>query len=413
MKKERYTDYKELESMYKEVIDHVSKQMEDNEKDWTERYREYLEVLAPNSVANTRIRRLKELYRINPPLTRYLSVSYAKKALTSNVVFDLRVYGHSIGNLMIKIDKEIGEVLDSKEYDKDSKKKLQGLICKEGISQVVFKETNYSALKKISELLDENDSEQAELVEWISKNTTQKYDWNSEAMTSLRSILIRANKKLSIQSEHSCENLLLKALSLKKGDEKYLKRIQPIQIGDSGFFQMPTCLKGSNAKKSVEEIIYSGEKGGGIDILARITRGNKAELCLLELKDEYLFNERPVLALKQAIAYAVCLDYIIRSKDVNMKASWYNDIFMLNSKSDIADTIRINVVAAMPFDSGVSNINGIDDEDKIFEKKEIEIDVFGHKDILVLHYMFFKKDALKNEGIENGIVTSLPLKHNF
>jgi hypothetical protein len=226
-------------------------------------------------------------------------------------------------------------------------------------------------------------------------------------MSELRSILESAKTKFVPQSEHSYENLLLRKLAESSSD-KYVRNIQPIKLVKSGFFQMPTCLKGSDAKKKYTSIGYAAQNGGGIDVLARIKRGNTVELCVIELKDEYKKEERPVKAMKQAIAYAVCLDYIMRSSRVNDEnASWFNNIFASDNKSKLGESININVVVAMPYMSGADSKDTLSEEDKCIAGKTKDITVYGHKDKLTLHYMFFKPEALKEHGIENGIITSL------
>lgn len=406
---------KDLRTEYEEIIEHVSELMRDNVGNWSERYREYLEVLNPQSVEYKRIKRLKNMYKISRPITRYLSISYTKKARTA-VVYDLRVYGHSIGKLIVKLDDKVKAILDADVFDKKELKKIR-----DNITYVVFDKKNSKSLKKIVEILDEDKSIQNKLEGWIDKNIDEKikngigidkkqstveYAWNSNEMKSLRSILKLGEANLKLESEHACENLLLKELSKKDGTRKYIKDIQPITICDTGFFQLSTCLKGSDAKKGINDIKYAKQYGGGIDILARISKGNKSELCVIELKDKYENSESPIKAMKQAITYAVFLEHLIREEKANGEnVSWYKDVFL--NKKQPKDKIRINVVVAMPYANGVGSRKQISEEDKSLANVKLPINNNGYSDELVLHYLFFKPEALQQDGIEEGIVTSL------
>jgi len=425
----------ELRTEYKEVIDHVSKLMEDNQDEWTSRYKGYLEVLDPQSLECSRISKAKNLFYIKKPITRYLSITYAKEA-KSTIVFDLRVYGHSIGNLRFKLDKKAKELLDAEVINREEILKIR-----DPLTTVTFKRDNGRSLVQIRDLIeDKNDELYNRLDKWIKHNIVKKlkeyddyilestdtlalldgsiakskyvsYGWVSDELSELRSILQSAEDKFNLESEHSCENLLLKQLAKKNGIIKYIKNIQPVTICDTGFFQLSTCLKGSEAKKSYKNITYAKQNGGGIDILARIRKGSKAEICVIELKDKYEYQERPVKAMKQAIAYSVFLDYLIRDEQVNSeRISWYRNIFTTGRK--LEDSIKINVVAAMPYEDGVNNSNEISDEDISLVNEEIKINVYGHEDTLVLHYIFFKPEALQQFGIADGIITSLFEKSN-
>ena len=419
-----------LRAEYSDVIKHVSGLMENNIDEWAPRYKGYLGVLDPKSVECIRIKRAKNLFQIEKPLTRYLSITYAKEA-KSTIVFDLRVYGHSIGNLRFKLNKKAKELLDAETLDRDKILKIR-----DSLSTVSFKRDNGRSLVQVRNLIeDKNDDLYIHLDRWIKNNIVKKlkdyseeilectdayelldssisksksvsYSWVSPELSELRSILQAAEDKFNLESEHSCENLLLKQLAQTDGKIKYIKHIQPVTVCDTGFFQLATCLKGSEAKKSYENISYAKQNGGGIDILARISEGSKAELCVIELKDKYEYPERPIKAMKQAIAYSVFLDYLIRAEQANnADLSWYSNVF--TDGRPLKDSIRINVVAAMPYKAGVSNPSEISNEDKSLVNEEIKINVCGHEDTLVLHYMFFKPEALRQYGIENGIVTSL------
>lgn len=409
---------KELRAEYENIIGHVSKLMIENAGDWTKRYKDYLHVLNPKSTECTRIRRMKNMFQIETPITRYLSISYAKKAKNA-VVFDLRVYGHSIGNLVVKLDAKVKSILDADVFDSEKLLKMR-----EDITYVAFNENNSNALKWVRNQLARDTIIYDMLDRWITKyiddkivngdeadglnkkQKTVKYAWKSEELRRLRSILQLGEDTLNLETEHACENLLLKELSKKDGTGKYIKNIQPVTICDTGFFQLATCLKGSDAKKDISKITYSKQYGGGIDILARISKGNKSELCVIELKDKYEHNERPIKAMKQAISYAVFLDYLIRDERANGESlSWYEDIFT-NGRT-ITDKIRINVVVAMPYESGVESQSQVSEEDAGLVNEKFVLDINGHNDELVLHYIFFKPEALQQDGINEGIVTSL------
>ncbi len=427
----------------KKVAEHVAKLMEDNRHDWETRYKEYLEqVVKKEKIMNN----VKHRLHIENPLTLYSSISDVKKISATSVRYDVRVWGHSIGNIVIslkKYKKDLQEILNKDTFSQADIRKLNELIDKNGEPQFIIKVknskgkycTNYNAFQLLTDYLKEKaklyknieESEFYKLKEWIKNNLKNKgasvtLSWNSKEMTKLRSIFQDAysHEAIEIKAEHSCENLLLRRLAETVGEKKYIKNIQPIKLADCAFFQMPTCLKASTAKKiknidDVKKIEYSAYSGGGIDILAKIKKGNKSELCVIELKDEYKPDERPIIAIRQAISYAVCLDYILRSEINTSKQNWYQ--ILTGSKREIPDNININVVVAMPFKNdpetflSKENEDEVEVEDKALAKtKPLEINVFGHEDTLTLHYMFFKKEALKKDNVPKGIIASFDKK---
>jgi len=395
-----YTKEEALDD-YKKVIDLVSDLMLNN-REWVKRYHDYLKELIADSEKSKKIVQLMKCCKITPPLSRYSSISEIKNDTRKySIKHDIRILGYSIG----KLDRNKDGLYVNNINISNLKNNILPLI-------------NENSRDKLEKLILKFEKKKLE----VQKEKTKKkkvndgFEWKSKEMKSFRSISqnIKTFSLINYNSEHSYENLLL--LGLKHGS-KLLKNITPIMlINDSFFFQMPTCIRASDAKKDIksikENIKYAAEKGGGIDILAR-TRSNKAKLCVIELKNEYKEEEKPILAIRQAIAYAVFLDYLIRTKDANLaKKSWYSDIFVPNSKSKLLDSIIINVLVAMPFKDGCSNKETLTDEDKNIPKIKLDLpEIEGHKDKINLHYMFFNPKWLKNvlskNPIENGICTSL------
>ena len=133
-------------------------------------------------------------------------------------------------------------------------------------------------------------------------------------------------------------------------------------------------------------ITYSGQNGGGIDILAR----SNGKLCVIEVKDENKPSESPTVVIKQAIAYATFICRLLRS---NSGSDWWN-IFGFERKN-VPQKLIINVVAAMPFPKD----NSIPD----FANLRIEIKSLKVK--LELHYIYFKEG--KEEGKEDKKITEI------
>ena len=185
-------------------------------------------------------------------------------------------------------------------------------------------------------------------------------DWDSTEASNFRSFFKKeslkfttehpkADRKKTKSEEHRVENCLLREFSKQLGKEKALCYIQPIKLYNL-FFQMPTPLKASTHNPT-----YS-ERGGGIDILARIKPLNgTSRICVMEVKDENKPAESQATAMAQAVTYAVFIAYLLRSKSGQ---HWWN-FFMersltetkgkdVTTRNKVPKPLHIDVVTIMP-----------------------------------------------------------------
>ena len=188
----------------------------------------------------------------------------------------------------------------------------------------------------------------------------EEVDWDSTEASNFRSFFKKeslkftaehpeADRKYPKSKEHRVENCLLREFSKKLGKEKALCYIQPIKLYNL-FFQMPTPLKASTHNPT-----YS-ERGGGIDILARIKPlKGISRICVMEVKDENKPAESQATAMAQAVTYAVFIAYLLRSKSGQ---HWWN-FFMersltetkgkdVTTRNKVPKPLHIDVVTIMP-----------------------------------------------------------------
>ena len=188
----------------------------------------------------------------------------------------------------------------------------------------------------------------------------EEVDWDSTEASNFRSFFKKeslkftaehpeADRKKTKSEEHRVENCLLREFSKQLGKEKALCYIQPIKLYNL-FFQMPTPLKASTHNPT-----YS-ERGGGIDILARIKPLNgTSRICVMEVKDENKPAESQATAMAQAVTYAVFIAYLLRSKSGQ---HWW-DFFMgrpltatkgkdVTTRNKVPKSLDIDVVTIMP-----------------------------------------------------------------
>lgn len=180
--------------------------------------------------------------------------------------------------------------------------------------------------------------------------------------------------------EHRIQNLLLRELAKKKGEEKYIKFIQPVRL-QGCFLEIPTPFAASNHNPT-----YAAHRGGGIDILARVKYGSETRLGVVEVKDEYKTNENIFQVLNQAVTYACFICKLLRSES---GAEWAKLFKFTLSKPLIVDAI-----AAMP---------NISPEDSALFNLEKQIKV--GEDLIELHFISFEDNKAENK-LEN-IKTSL------
>jgi hypothetical protein len=201
--------------------------------------------------------------------------------------------------------------------------------------------------------------------------------WDSKEASKFRKHFkdapIRSDRENKRNEEHRVESMLLGEFSKKSGKNKLLLGIQPVRLfGGRLRFQLPTPLTASG-----KEVKYSNSSGGGIDILCRIGRGTKTKLCVMEVKDENISKEPPSKAVGQAIAYAVFLRELLRSKSGN---DWYK---IFGFHQDVPKKLKLVACIAMP-----CNPKSVSD----FEGKEIQLE---DDDKLVLHSIYFEEKERK------------------
>lgn len=339
---------------YEDTINTV-KELLKNNQEWKSRYTGYIDTISSNS----KIINARKKFNVPSQFTLHMSVSKANEVTKNVVKFDLRYHGHNIGCL--KVNKKTVELEAVKnndiisamnKVDRVDEDKLEGKI-------------NWDEAREFRRIY-------AKLEENIQNN----------------------NAKLTKNKEHELESKLLKNFSKKSSDGKFICNIQPVtMLKESLFFQMPTPLKASNAKDGIIE--YAAEKGGGIDILARIGRGT-THLAIIELKDKYEKNEPPEKAICQAIAYATFIRKLLRSKSGK---KWWR---FFRFRSGIPKSLKLFAIIAMP---NSENAN----RDFVYTCNPNAINLsLGEDDKLELGYIY-----LENEGFAQEISKNLPLKSNI
>lgn len=190
----------------------------------------------------------------------------------------------------------------------------------------------------------------------FSKETSKLNKWNSVEASNFRSYFEDCeNEDLASSNERYIEQLLLNDMAKSKSGP--FINIKPVTLLGA-YFQMPTPFGASEATPH-----YAEDKGGGIDILARVGRRKGVKLCVIELKDEYTEREPQSHAMKQAAIYATFIAYLLRS---DMGEKWWN-AFGLNI--DIPKSLVIPVVTLMPLPAekpkdeiiGSFTVGGLDD----------------------------------------------------
>ena len=182
---------------------------------------------------------------------------------------------------------------------------------------------------------------------------------------------IKRNDEGKQNEEHRIESLLLEEFSKRRTKSKSLTGIQPVKFVNA-CFPMPTPIKASKHN----EIKYSADKGGGIDILARV---NPRKLCVIEVKDETVSTEPPIKAVEQAVAYATFIRELLR-----YDSTWYK-LFGFSGK--LPKSLTILASCAMPYNEDLY--------DTSFDGQIIDID--GDK--IELHYIYFEEN--------NNIITKI------
>ena len=349
---------------YQDTINRVEELLNDN-PEWRNRYNDYINDL--NSKNLTAMKNARNHFYVPEPFHLYMNLSTAKNnSPSSNTInFELRFHGKSVAEV-----KFVPDGTDNVE-----------LIVKK-------------PLKKLTRAFETAEMN-VELDRIISCSKVKNIKWNDENARDFRKIYLELDKKINANidvkkalgdPEHDLECALLKNFSQKSSVGKVLANIQPVMMGDTNArFQMPTPIKASEAKKGPDSIKYSGEDGGGIDILARIGSGRATKLAVLELKDKYSNSEPPEKVMHQAVAYATFIRELLRS---DCGSKWWK---FFGFGGNIPSEFEIKALVVMPYDDRAKTDFGGDNIKFDFEK-----DVFKN-DSITLGYIYIADNAADSQ----------------
>lgn len=303
--------------------------------EWHKRYQGYADKLIANL---DYLKSVRGSFNQWKPLMVYINYSNASRANT--VSLQLRYRGQSVADLIYRQGKDV--LLDTGRFNATNKRDFACDIRLDRVEWKGLEAREFRAHFKSNPIRNENSP--------------------------------RANE------EHRVESMLLTEFSKRASQYKALCRIQPVKIANIRF-PMPTPISASNHKL----VKYSGQHGGGIDLLARIGTGGRATyLCIMELKDENTRAEPPIDALKQAVAYTTFIRELLRSE---CGSSWWR-LFGFNG--DIPKKLKLFATCVMPTN---------DNDDKSFEDKEIYID----DDVIKLEYVYYIEDNNEIKNIDTSL----------
>ncbi len=351
-----------------EIVKIASEKLVSN-NDWREAYTRYAEgISAKKDLFVEVIKILKKKLPRNMGLLRvYSSINLAQK---TSVEYDLRIFGQSVGSLIIHFDKNnepqlFLKITPEQEYNNDNHLGIK---------------TKASPKRK-------------------------PYPWDSEEAKHIVDIFTKYNgENANMHSdEHKMETLILHDLNKKlKKEGKMFPYVRPVMLGEVGYFQMRTPF-GASKHRTKDYPKYCMRKdgaasGGGIDILARIQHKDSSwRLAIIELKDGNTGSESQPIVMQQALVYATFIAHLLRCEECgNM---WYN-IFrnqwnevLLNEKKD---RIKIDVITMMP--PIPLNKHG----EYIYNEGELKaIDVPGIKGVTLYPYTVYIDADLKKSLIKN------------
>ena len=329
-----YVLIEELDATVKET-----KVLLDQNGEWRSRYEGYGNRIAQNLDL---IKSVRKSFRQWDPLHIYLNTTSALEAKRT-VRFGLRYHGQTVANLTgINTGKH---KLSTKGYEKNSLRDFDCAIKLDGVDWAGNEAAEFRRFFK-----DRKDR----------RNAT-------------------GNKG---NEEHRLESMWLS--ELKKSKDKTLPYSKPVEIGKIRF-PMPTPLSASNHRT----IKYSGNRGGGIDILARVgTGGRNTYLCIFELKDENVSKEPPSQAVRQAVVYTTFIRELIRSESGNI---WWQ---LFGFGREIPKQLILYATCLMPS----SSYND-------YSFKDIELHI--EEDIVKLHYVYFTEKNNRITDVDTSLKWSL------
>jgi hypothetical protein len=277
---------------YQKIVDDTQAILIKNKAEWENRYIGYAEEISRNLLS---IKKNRSELNQWEPLYYYLNVTNAKNSKITTR-FEVRYLGQTVAELKSNPDKV---TLSTKSYDENN---LRDFDC--GIK------------------LDS--------VPWLCDDA-REFRKHFKDRPPMRN---RADNNKG-NEEHRLESLLLTEFSKPSG--KLLPNIKPITV-ENFRFPMPTPISASQKGDAK----YAKQRGGGIDIFARVGTGGQATyLCVIELKDE---PEPASNVLKQAIKYAAFIRELLRSEAGEV---WWK---LLGFNGVIPNKLLIHAVCAMPND---------------------------------------------------------------
>lgn len=313
------------------------------EIEWIERYKGYVDILEDKPHG----------FRSPGELFPYITLSVAKQNCSvsgrDKRKYFLRYLGQNVADILVSNKNETREIFFStKEYQNSNKKNFE------------------------YDIVHDNDN------------------WNLKSGKIFRKFFNGYKERIDgskRNEEHRIQNLLLRELAKKKGEEKYIKFIQPVLL-QGCFLEIPTPFAASNHNPT-----YAAHRGGGIDILARVKYGPKTRLGVVEVKDEYKTNENIFQVLNQAVTYACFICKLLRSES---GAKWAELFKFTKPEKLLSKPLIVDAIAAMP---------NISPEDSALFNLEKPARIKVGEDLIELHFISFEDNKAENK-LEN-IKTSL------
>ena len=310
------------------------------EIEWIERYKGYVDILSTW--------KKKPLGFSSPgELFPYITLSVAKQncsvSESGKSKYFLRYLGQNVADILVsnKIENKKRErFFSTKEYQNSNKKNFE------------------------YDIVHDNDN------------------WNSESGKIFRKFFNGYKERIDgskRNEEHRIQNLLLRELAKKKGEEKYIKFIQPVLL-QGCFLEIPTPFAASNHNPT-----YAAHRGGGIDILARVKYGPKTRLGVVEVKHEYKTNENIFQVLNQAVTYACFICKLLRSES---GAKWAELFKFTKPEKLLSKPLIVDAIAAMPYISP--------EDSALFNLKKPAIIKVG-EDLIELHFISFEDNKAENK----------------
>lgn len=171
-------------------------------------------------------------------------------------------------------------------------------------------------------------------------NWSKKLDcaWDSSDAVNFRNYF-SLNIEKKGQVEHRFESMLIEEFAKQVSKDKKLCNIQPVKLYKELAFQMPTVLSASGKTISLSK----SARAGGIDILARVKHGAQTNLCVIELKKDFIQKEQDAHIIRgQGLAYAVFLRELLRSSSGK---DWYK---IFGYEKELPNSLTIDVCIAVP-----------------------------------------------------------------